>query len=299
MATAPLKSVTLNYLQLQPEGDSTGLPQVVLIHGLAANLSFWYFSIAPLLAEVAQVTLLDLRGHGRSAMPPTGYQLANMAEDIAQLLDYLKLDRPHLVGHSLGGSVMAHFASRYPQKPASLTFADVRLKLFQPAMTLADWPQWKTYRALLNDLGVSIDSDSRELGYQLLLEMARLHLHNPERGTQLQSILPSSLFAGFAFAGKGGKRAAQQLLNLLEKTTAIADLSQETQLTVEQLQAVTCPVLAVYGDRSQTLPTLTGIERAWPNLTKVIVANAGHFFPSSQPTALLTPLLEFLLRREV
>ncbi|NJM97116.1 MAG: alpha/beta hydrolase [Phormidesmis sp. RL_2_1] len=179
MATAPLKSVTLNYLQLQPEGDSTGLPQVVLIHGLAANLSFWYFSIAPLLAEVAQVTLLDLRGHGRSTMPPSGYQLTNMAEDIAQLLSYLKIDRPHLIGHSLGGSVMAHFASRYPQKPASLTFADVRLKLFQPAMTLADWPQWKTYQALLDDLGIALDPNSHELGYQLLLEMARLHLRNP------------------------------------------------------------------------------------------------------------------------
>ncbi|NJM97115.1 MAG: alpha/beta hydrolase [Phormidesmis sp. RL_2_1] len=86
---------------------------------------------------------------------------------------------------------------------------------------------------------------------------------------------------------------------MLEKTTAIADLSQETQLAVEQLQAITCPVLAVYGDRSQTLPTLQGLERTWPNLTKVIVANAGHFFPSSQPVALLTPLLEFLPRHEV
>lgn len=298
MTIAILDSVNLNYLQLKPESsDAEALPHVVLIHGLAANLSFWYFSIAPQLAQVAQVTLLDLRGHGRSAKPPSGYRLADMAEDVVQLLDYLEIEHPHLVGHSLGGAVMAHLVGRYPQRPASLTFVDVRLKLFQPAMTVADWPQWDRYRSVLEDVGIVLDLNSHELGYQLLLEMARLHLRSPKLSAEMQSILPTSLFAGFAFSGKGGKRAAQQLLSLLETTTVIADLSDKDGLSLEQLKTVRCPVLATYGELSQTLPTLKGLKEIWPSLSVEIIENAGHFFPASQPAALVALLTDFLPQR--
>lgn len=296
MPVTTLGSVDINYLQLAPEDSDVGtLPEVVLIHGLAANLSFWYFSVAPLLARVARVTLFDLRGHGRSSMPPCGYRLTEMAEDLAHLLDYLDIHRPHLVGHSLGGAIMADFASRYPQRPASLTFADVRLKLFQPSMTLVDWPQWEDYQPLLEDLGVVLDFSGGELGYQLLREMARLHWRSPEQSAQLQAVLPGSLFAGFTFTGKGGKQSARQLLTLLETTTVITDLSQDDGLTIEELRGIPCPVLAVYGSASQTLPTLAALQQVWTHLTVEMVADAGHFFPTTQPNALLQPLQAMVL----
>jgi pimeloyl-ACP methyl ester carboxylesterase len=298
LAIANLGKINLHYLQLKPqEEDDTNLENLVLVHGLAANLGFWYFSIAPKLAENYCVTMFDLRGHGRSSMPPSGYNPEELADDLAQLLDYLEIKQAHLLGHSLGGSVMAHFACRYPHRISSLVFADVRLKIFQPAMTFADWTQWNEYRPLLEELGIDLSRNSGELGYQLLAEMARLHIQSPERSDQLLSVLPNSLFSGFAFAGKGGDRSAKSLLTLLSTTTAISELSQEDRITVEQLQAITCPVLSVYGSQSQTLQTLSGLRSIWPHLNVEIVPNAGHFFPNSQPEALIRPVQTFLAQQ--
>lgn len=295
MAIANLSNVNLHYLQLQPEvTDENQLENIVLVHGLAANLGFWYFNIAPALAEKFRVTMFDLRGHGRSSMPPSGYTPAELAEDMAQLLDHLEIERFHLLGHSLGGSVVAHYACRYPHRLASLIFADTRLKLFQLAMTLSDWPQWREYQTQLKDLGIDLSSNSGELGYQLLAKMARFHIQSPELSAKLQTILPNSLFAGFAFTGKGGDRSAKSLLYLLETTTAIHDLSQNDCISIEQLRSIDCPILAVYGEQSQTLLTLKGLQSVWPHLTVNIVPNAGHFFPTTQPEALIRPVKEFL-----
>ncbi len=295
MTIANLGNVDLHYLQLQPEiADENRLEDLVLVHGLAANLGFWYFSIAPALAENFRVTMFDLRGHGRSSMPLSGYTPAELAEDLAQLLDHLQIERAHLLGHSLGGSVVAHFACLYPHRLSSLIFADTRLKLFQTSMTLSDWPQWGEYLPLLKDLGIEFSDNSGELGYHLLAKMARLHVSSPELSAQLQTILPNSLFAGFTFAGKGNYRSDKRLLKLLETTTAIDDLSQPDHIVIEQLCAITCPILAVYGAESQTMPTLKGLQSIYPHLTVNIVPKAGHFFPTTQPEALIRPVRDFL-----
>lgn len=297
MAIAHLGPVDLHYLQLKPkEADENRLKHIVLVHGLAASLGFWYFTIAPTLAEDFCVTLFDLRGHGRSSMPPSGYTAMELSEDLARLLDYLKINQAHILGHSLGGSIVAHFACHYSDRITSLMFADSRLKLFQRSMTLADWPQWNQYRPLLKELGVELNSQSGELGYQLLAKMARLHIQSPELSEKLQNVLPNSLFAGLAFTGQGGNRSAKRLVELLETTTAIEDLSQSDFISIEQLRSLSCPILAVYGSQSQTLPSLQGLQSVWPHLTVVLVPKAGHFFPITQPETLIQPVQAFLAK---
>ena len=79
-------------------------PDVVMVHGLAANLAFWYLKIVPHFTPHYRVTAYDLRGHGRSEMPPTGYTTRDLAEDLIALLDERGIEKAHLVGHSIGGS---------------------------------------------------------------------------------------------------------------------------------------------------------------------------------------------------
>lgn len=89
MPTACLKTVDLHYLQLGEQNSQNSFPSdLVMVHGLAASLGFWSYT-ASVLAQTNRVTLFDLRGHGRSSMPQSGYTPRQMAEDLKELLDYL------------------------------------------------------------------------------------------------------------------------------------------------------------------------------------------------------------------
>ena len=94
--------------------DRTGTVRktVVFVHGLVMdNLSSFYFTLANPVAETSGVMLYDLRGHGMSERPPSGYAVDNLVEDLRGLVG----DRDvSLVGNSFGGLLALAYASRYP-----------------------------------------------------------------------------------------------------------------------------------------------------------------------------------------
>src|SRR4051812_47072954 len=84
-------------------------PDVVLIHGLTGDLSLWFLSqTIQTLSATRRVTAYDLRGHGYSDAPPTGYTSADYAGDLFSLMDELGIERATLVGHSFGGVIALH-----------------------------------------------------------------------------------------------------------------------------------------------------------------------------------------------
>src|SRR3712207_3517403 len=83
-------------------------PDVVLVHGLGANLAFWYLGAAPLIATDHRVTAYDLRGHGLTARTPSGYSTGQLAADLMAVLDRLKIERTTLIGHSYGAAIALH-----------------------------------------------------------------------------------------------------------------------------------------------------------------------------------------------
>jgi pyruvate dehydrogenase E2 component (dihydrolipoamide acetyltransferase) len=87
---------------------------VVLIHGFGGDLNNWLFAL-PALAEEHTVYALDLPGHGGSSKDVG----APLADSVVGFLDAVGLERPHMVGHSLGGLVAAQVAAR--GRAASLT----------------------------------------------------------------------------------------------------------------------------------------------------------------------------------
>ena len=91
-------------------------PDVVLIHGLTGNLAVWHLQIVPLLWDHFRVTTYDLRGHGYSGMPPSGYDADHMAQDLVGLLDALGIERAALVGLSLGGKIALDVALAQPDR---------------------------------------------------------------------------------------------------------------------------------------------------------------------------------------
>src|SRR3977135_803223 len=92
---------------VQPLTLPPGVPHsgktIVLLHGLIVDdLSSYYFTLAnPLAAAGHDVILYDLRGHGHSERPPSGYSLTEGIADLNELLTALVIDHPvHLVGNS-------------------------------------------------------------------------------------------------------------------------------------------------------------------------------------------------------
>jgi pimeloyl-ACP methyl ester carboxylesterase len=97
---------------------------LVLIHGLTGTLAAWQLGILPSLTDRFQVLAYDLRGHGHSDMPPSGYTSADMARDLLALFDERGIAQTHLVGHSFGGVVALHFAALHSDRVSALTISD-------------------------------------------------------------------------------------------------------------------------------------------------------------------------------
>lgn len=89
-------------------------PTVVLLHGLASNSLLWLGAATELVRLGYHVVAIDQRGHGRSDKPDDGYDMPNVARDLATLIGDLDLDRPVVAGQSWGGNVVTELAHRHP-----------------------------------------------------------------------------------------------------------------------------------------------------------------------------------------
>lgn len=93
---------------------------IVLIHGLAgSSLGEWY-RVAPGLAVSHRVILVDHRGHGLSALTRGRYEISEVADDLAGVLDQMGVGSAHIVGYSLGGTIAQAFANAYPGRVRKL-----------------------------------------------------------------------------------------------------------------------------------------------------------------------------------
>jgi len=100
-------------------------PPLLLVHGFT-DTSRSFSLLAPHLAG-RRLVMPDLRGHGGS-QPGQGYGVADFATDIAGLIQRLRLERPIVVGHSLGAMVSIMLAARYPQLVGGLAVMAGTLK---------------------------------------------------------------------------------------------------------------------------------------------------------------------------
>jgi pimeloyl-ACP methyl ester carboxylesterase len=116
----------VNGLHLYYETHGTGRPMILLHGGLGSGEMFG--PILPTLAEHHRVIAVDLQGHGRTADIDRPIDVRLLADDIAALIDHLGLDKPDLVGYSLGGGVAFFTAVKYPDKVGKLVVAAAHIR---------------------------------------------------------------------------------------------------------------------------------------------------------------------------
>jgi pimeloyl-ACP methyl ester carboxylesterase len=106
---------------------------ILCIHGITANSRFWD-CLASALSPQHRVIAMDLRGRGLSDKPSTGYSIEHHCKDILALMNDQGLERPVLMGHSLGAFVSLVFSAQYPQRLDRLILVDGGGKLSETQM---------------------------------------------------------------------------------------------------------------------------------------------------------------------
>ena len=118
-------------LALYRYGDGSGEP-VLLVHGVtSSNRAFQLFADA-LIARGKAVYAVDLRGRGDSNNLPGPYGMAQHAKDMAAVIENLHLNKPDVIGHSMGGFVIAALDNLYPDLVGEIVFVDGGLPLPLP-----------------------------------------------------------------------------------------------------------------------------------------------------------------------
>ena len=103
-------------LWVEQEGDG---PDVLFISGLADEGACWVDQVAG-LKDSYRITTFDNRGVGQSAVPKGPYAITDFAGDTIALMDAVGLERPHVVGSSMGGAIAQELVLAHPDRVASL-----------------------------------------------------------------------------------------------------------------------------------------------------------------------------------
>lgn len=107
---APVNGVKMYY-----EVHGSGEP-VVLLHGAFMTITNNWTGWIDELAKTRQVIAVEMQGHGRTADIARDLTSENLADDVAALLEHLKIPRADLIGYSMGGGVAMQCAIRHPEK---------------------------------------------------------------------------------------------------------------------------------------------------------------------------------------
>jgi pimeloyl-ACP methyl ester carboxylesterase len=254
---------------------------IVLLHGYTSTAWRTWQHVAPRLAIRYRTYWFDMRGHGESDKPPTGYAATDYAADARALCAALGLERPILAGHSLGARTILTLAAETPALPAALIPIDPTLwrEGGQPAQ-----------RTRFFDV-----LDLKHLSPAELV--AAVRAQNPGVG---ESELADLLIG----------RAQISLSALVETTRAngidmLAPLDGQVTRPLDlitPLARITCPTLLVRGGETSGVAIPGAIpddvfDRALaqlPNGRGLTVAGVGHQVPQEKPDDLADAMLEFL-----
>ncbi|WP_166239870.1 alpha/beta fold hydrolase [Paenibacillus turpanensis] len=103
-----------NSIQLHVKHSEGDKPAVLFLHFSGGTSDMWH-GILPQFAADYRIIAPDLRGHGRSDKPDTGYHIDDMAHDVYLLLTKLNIERCHIVGSSMGAEVGLSLAASHPK----------------------------------------------------------------------------------------------------------------------------------------------------------------------------------------
>lgn len=264
----PFQSVEGLKIYFEQHGDwQSGQDTVLLLHGLGSSSQDWENQI-PALSKIAKVLAVDLRGHGKSDKPDLPYNIPMFAEDISKLVDKLKLEPVHLIGHSMGGMIAFQLALDHPQQLKTLTIVN--------SAPQAAFPSMRTrFNFYLRSLSVKWFGMKK-----LSVSLARTLFPKPEQSA-LREI----------FIQRWCENDSQAYLNSLQAF-------QHWDL-LSRLKTLTCPTLIITGDRDYTPVAYKQFYcQLIQNVQLVVIKDSGHLTIIDQVASCNQAIIEFILKNE-
>ena len=253
-------------------------PDLVLVHGLGGNLAGWHLTMVPELQQHHRVTTYDLRGHGRSDAPRSGYTTADMAEDLRGLLDALHVGPARIVGHSWGADVVLHFALLYPERVTEIVLIEAALLApLAEQYRRKDWEGWPyVTRTLEQLLGAPIPEEKRhDLEYLVRLIIEIPIMYGP---------------------AKGRLRDEEAVLRVLEVLMPMWNGDEAGgELTVESLARIPHPTLALSEANSVFRAAFQSLREGLPRCTAAVMPGGKlkHFTGLENPELILDHMRAF------
>ena len=244
-------------------------PPIVLAHGVTDDGLCWT-PVAEALAPDYDVIMVDARGHGRSEATDGGYDPATQAADLHGVIAALSLDKPLLLGHSLGAITSLALAGLYPEAPRAILLED-------PPPFWMPWPEASSTPSEGPARGAWI-GELKGKTREELIALARQQ--NPlwseaEIGPWADAKLRVSLQVASVFT-PGGRRMDWQAA----------------------APRITCPALAIMADTERgaalTPEAAAALQAMVPQLETAHVAGAGHNIRREQFTRYMEVMRGFL-----
>jgi pimeloyl-ACP methyl ester carboxylesterase len=240
-------------------------PPIVLLHGILQDSRAWHPQMEALSDEFS-VVAWDAPGCGASDDPPETWRLPDYADCLAAFIDVLNLERPHVVGLSLGGALALELKRRHPGLPATLVLAaayagwagslppDVVGQRLQQALQEADLPPDRFVPGWIP--GLFTEAAPADVVAGIVTMMSDFH--------------------------PAGYRA-------MARSMAEADLR-------EVLPLIDIPTLLLYGnvDRRSPLTVAEDLHAAIPDSELVVLTGVGHLSNAEAPDRFCAEVRSFL-----
>jgi pimeloyl-ACP methyl ester carboxylesterase len=251
VAIAPVNGIRIFYREYG-EGEP-----LVLVHHLGGTHNSWR---ELQLRTDRRVVAYDLRGHGRSSVPMSEYLIEDHREDLRELLEFLDVKDPILVGHSIGSLIALDYALKYT----------VRKLILIGALTSAPNPEpYERYISIAMSLGMRALAEYRKNNGELSDALVR----NARAWNNFLSVYMENSPLGYKYAALG----------LLKARDYSNDLGR-----------LGIPVKLIYGSEDRLISNLDKFKASIRQLETVVIPGIGHFVNFEAPDRLSEEINAFV-----
>jgi pimeloyl-ACP methyl ester carboxylesterase len=241
-----------------------GARWLTLLHGIGGAGDSW-LPVVDELSRHFRLLVPDLRGHGASDKPTSGYLVPDYARDLEGLLQAFEIDRPLLLGHSLGGLISLTWATDHPRKAAGIAIEDSPLR--GGPRVLPRFDEW----IAMNQM------EPAELAAHYASEHRDWSKEDCRRRAEGMTSVALPVFT--------------------EMRSANVNPDQEDR--INPLKVIESPLLLVYGDLEtggMVVPNdAVRLETELPHASTVRIPGASHSIHRDRPRELLDIVVPFLL----
>jgi len=252
-----LQTVVRDGVGLAYADIGVGSPPLLFIHGWCCDRTHWREQVLA-LQDRHWTLAVDLRGHGDSDKPDQDYSIAGFVDDVAWLCKEIGLEKPVVVGHSMGGVIGMNLVRQHPELARGLVMVD------SPVVPLPDALQ-PTAEAVFGGLKTPAYVD-------IAKNFVSTFMFRPDS----DPVLKQSIIDGMA-------AAPQRLM-----WTALSDT-----LSPDNIAPGPIPVPALFVRASTQISSADEIKARYPG-TRLVEVNAAHFLQMENPAAFNEVLRQFI-----